>query len=111
MDTKGVIIMKQSKLETIKNESEFVNLFEKIVNASIGVIMIRTREPYRAIETLRRYCAERHDPTNSDSQYEFILWDDLHGLQTFANTRKADGTVVIEVKPTIKVDLTTLDLK
>lgn len=111
MDTKGVIIMKQSKLETIKNESEFVNLFEKIVNASIGVIMIRTREPYRAIETLRRYCAERHDPTNSDSQYEFILWDVLHGLQTFANTRKADGTVVIEVKPTIKVDLTTLDLK
>ena len=102
---------KKSRLETIKNESEFVNLFEKVINASIGVVMIRTREPYRAIETLRRYCAERHDPTNPDSQYEFILWDILHGLQTFANTRKADGTIVIEVKPTTKMDMNTLDLK
>lgn len=98
------------KLEIIKNEEEFIKLFEKVVNASIGVIMIRTREPYRAIDTLRRYCAERHDPTDSDSQYEFVLWDVLHGLQTFANTRKADGTIVVEAKPS-KLDISTVDLK
>jgi len=98
------------KLETIKNEEEFTKLFEKVVNASIGVIMIRTREPYRAIDTLRRYCAERHDPTDSNAQYEFVLWDVLHGLQTFANTRKADGTVVVENKPS-KLDISTVDLK
>lgn len=98
------------KIELIKNESEFTKLFEKVVNASIGVIMVRTREPYRAIDTLRRYCAERHDPADSQSQYEFILWDVLHGLQTFANTRKADGTIVVETRPT-KNDVTTVDLK
>ena len=102
--------MTRQTLETIKNESEFVNLFEKVINASIGVIMIRTREPYRAIDTLRRYCAERHDPADSQAQYEFLLWDVLHGLQTFANTRKADGTIVVESRPS-KIDITTVDIK
>ena len=64
---------------TARNADEFRNAFRILTAASIGVVLCRTREPYRAIDTLREFA--HADKVN------FKSWTIASG---WANYDKAD---------------------
>ena len=59
----------------VKNEAEFRRKLSILHKAAIGVVLCRTREPYRAIRTIRDFAVAE--------KTEYKKWDILTGWQTF----------------------------
>lgn len=78
---------------TIRNDDEFTSQLAILHKAAVGVILCRTREPYRAIDCIRNFAAA----SSSKSRLEFKTWTILHGwltpdLNDPAKKPDADGT-------------------
>ncbi|QSY98670.1 AAA family ATPase (plasmid) [Rhizobium bangladeshense] len=69
-----------------KNAQEFRRQLTVLHQAAIGVIQVRTKEPYRAVEAMRDFAfAENLD---------FKLWTVLQGWQSFDKTKPTDEPTI-----------------
>lgn len=59
---------------TVRNEDEFTSKLAILHKAAVGVVLVRTREPYRAIEAVKNFAA--------GSRTKFKSWSTLHGWLT-----------------------------
>ena len=67
---------------TARNTEIFTNNFSTLSRAAIGVVVTRTREPFRAIEALREFAAV--------TENEFRVWTLYHGWALY-NEREPDS--------------------
>jgi SpoVK/Ycf46/Vps4 family AAA+-type ATPase len=72
-----------------KNAQEFRRQVTVLHQAAIGVIQVRTKEPYRAIEALRDFAFA--------DNLDFRMWTILQGWQTFDKTKPTDEPSVDNV--------------
>ena len=75
---------------TVENAAVFRTAFMNLHMAAVPVVMIRTREPFRAIDTLREFAFSEEDMA-------FKSWSVLHGWATYDRTNperapQVDGT-------------------
>jgi ATP-dependent 26S proteasome regulatory subunit len=61
----------------VRNTEDYVHRFTTLSQAAIGVVLTRSREPFRAIEALREYAAATDN--------EFRVWTLSHGWATYNN--------------------------
>ncbi len=69
---------------TIKNADQFRSAFVNLHMAAVPVVMVRTREPFRAIDSLRELAF-------SEDDMQFKSWSVVHGWATYdrANPERA----------------------
>ena len=67
----------------VRNAQKFVGEFEVLHKAGVGVIMVRTREPLRAIDVLRDFAQGRKKAT------AFWAWSIVDGWVKYAS--REDG--------------------
>jgi AAA+ superfamily predicted ATPase len=70
--------------QEVRNASTFRQRYTTLSQAGIGVILCRTREPFRAIETLKDQASADHTPENPMA---FKSWSVSKGWETFDVTK------------------------
>lgn len=68
----------------LRNADSFRDKLHILNNAAVGVIMCRTREPFRAVEAIRQYSLSRKDT-------EFKHWTPLFGWESYSRTNPQDA--------------------
>lgn len=71
--------MMNKEQKTVENASLFRQKISILHRAAVGVIMVRTREPFRAIETIRQFSQAEKLP--------FHAWTILRGWETYNASR------------------------
>lgn len=87
-------LLTTKKARKVKNADEFIKELTKLSDAAIGVVFVRTREPYRAQDSLYEWAIQQNK--------DFKVWTILSGWQSYAVS--GEGSEAIVNGETVEID-------